>query len=147
MLLPGGMFLGNVQRGEIVIVGFDVRPLGDGKSHLGKNRDDLFDGARQRMQPCFCLGTRRQADIDRLGGKPRIQRGAGQGGLTGLDGGRYAVLHLVQRLAGDLALFRVHAAELAHHQRDAAFLAKRVDAHGFKGVGGVGGLDRAQDFR
>ena len=99
------------------------------------------------MQPCFCLGTRRQADIDRLGGKPRIQRGARQGGLTGLDGGRDAVLHLVQRLAGDLALFRVHAAEFAHHQRDAAFLAKRADAHRFKGVGGVGGLDRAQDFR
>ena len=76
VLLPGGVFLRNVQSGEVVIVGLDVRPLCDGESHLGKDRDDLFDSARQRMQPCLGLGTRRQADIDRLGGKPSIQRGA-----------------------------------------------------------------------
>ena len=91
----------------------------------------------------------RQAALSRiaLDARPRIKRNARQRRLTGFDGGGDSVLDRVQRLTGGLALFRVHAAELTHHQRDAAFLAKRVDAHGFQRVGGVRGLDRTQDFR
>ena len=73
---------GNVQRGEIVIVGFDIRPLGNGEAHLGKDGDHFLNGARQRVKPGLGLGTGRQADINRLGGQTRIQRGAGQVSLT-----------------------------------------------------------------
>ena len=57
MFLARRMLFGDVQRGEVVMVGFDIRPLGNGKSHLGKDRHDLFNRSRQRMKPCLGLGA------------------------------------------------------------------------------------------
>ena len=50
MLLACRVFLGNVECGEIIVIGLNVRTLGNGEPHLGKDCDNFFNGAGQRMQ-------------------------------------------------------------------------------------------------
>ena len=38
-----------VQRGEIVVVGLDVRPFGDREAHVGEDRGDLVDHLADRV--------------------------------------------------------------------------------------------------
>ena len=69
-----------IQRGEIVIVGLDVRPFGDGEAEIAEDRGDLVDDLADRVDAA-ALGRRlahRQRDIDRLGGEPRGDRGVAQ---------------------------------------------------------------------
>ena len=47
--LARGMAGREVELGEIIVVAFDVRPLGDGKTHLGENGDDLVHHLADRM--------------------------------------------------------------------------------------------------
>lgn len=43
------MELGEVERGEIIIVGIDIRKLGNGKKNIRENRSDIVDKMRNRM--------------------------------------------------------------------------------------------------
>ena len=43
MFLACRMLFGNIQRGKILIVGFDVWPFSNAEAHLGKDGDNLFD--------------------------------------------------------------------------------------------------------
>ena len=45
MLLTGGVFGRNIQRGKIIIVGFDIWAFGNLKPHFGKDSDHFFNGA------------------------------------------------------------------------------------------------------
>ncbi len=47
--LAGGMALGEIERGEIVVVGLDVRPLGDDEAEIGEDGGDLVDDLADRM--------------------------------------------------------------------------------------------------
>ena len=49
MHFAGRMAFGEIQRGEIVIVGLDVRAFGDGETHIGKDRGDLVNDLADRM--------------------------------------------------------------------------------------------------
>ena len=67
------MALGEIQRGEIVIVGLDVRTFGDREAHVGEDRGDLVDHLADRMDAA-ALGRRRadrQRHVDVFGGEPR----------------------------------------------------------------------------
>jgi hypothetical protein len=66
------MAIGKVQRGEIVVVGLDIRTFGDGEAHVGEDRGDLVDDLGDRVDAA-ALGRRRahwQADIDGFARQP-----------------------------------------------------------------------------
>jgi hypothetical protein len=48
---------GEVERGEIVVVGLDIRPFGDGKAHVAEDRGDLVDDLADRVDAA-ALGRR-----------------------------------------------------------------------------------------
>ena len=71
------MAFGEIELGEIVVVGLDVRAFGDRKAHVGEDRGELVDHLADRMDAAG-LGRRlahRQRDVDGLGVEPRIERG------------------------------------------------------------------------
>jgi hypothetical protein len=49
--LAGRMAIGKVERGEIVVVGLDVRAFGDGEAHVGEDGGDLVDDLGDRVDP------------------------------------------------------------------------------------------------
>ena len=61
MHLPRRMALGEIQFGEIVIVGLDVGTFGDRKSHVGEDRVDLFEHLAERMDAALLGGRSRAA--------------------------------------------------------------------------------------
>ena len=116
MLLAGGMLLGDVERGEIIVIGFDVRAFCNGKTHLSENCDNLLNGARQRMQACFSLRAGGQCHVNRLSCQPVIECGVTKKCLSQFNGSGDAILQPIQLLPSLLSGLRVHAAQLAHHQ-------------------------------
>ena len=72
------MAFGEIQLGEIVVVGLDVRTFGDREAHVGEDRGELVDHLADRMDAAG-LGRRlahRQRDVDGLGGEPGVERRA-----------------------------------------------------------------------
>ncbi len=74
VLLPRRMLGRDVERGEIVEILFDMRPLGDDKAHLAKDRDDLVDGLADRMDAALAGKRHRQGHVGALGGEPLFER-------------------------------------------------------------------------
>ena len=143
---PGGVMAGNVQRVEIVPVGFDLRPFGDGKAHIGKDRRDLFPDLRHGVHGAGAAVTPRQGHVQPFGLETFVQRGIGQRGLLGRQRGVDLVLERVQRRAGHLALFGRHLAQFAHFEADFALLANGLNPQILK-AGFIRRLaDRAQPF-
>jgi hypothetical protein len=56
--LAGRMAVGKIERGEIVVVGLDIRTFGDGEAHVGEDRGDLVDDLADRVDAA-ALGRRR----------------------------------------------------------------------------------------
>ncbi len=139
--------LGKIERGEIVVVGLDVRPLGDGEAEVGENRGDLVDHLADRMDAAGFerRGAERQRDIDNvLRHLPRQRDIAERYAAIG-DRRVDAILHAVQRRAHDLPGFRRHSAERLQQFRDDALLAERRDAFGLeRGFVGSIALTRAR---
>ena len=132
MFLPRRMLGRNVERGEIVEVFLDMRPLGDHEAHLAKDRDDLVDGLADRVDLPGIGAARgprqhRQGHIGAFAGKPAGQRGAAQpvGGF--LERGGNLIPEPVQPGAGFAALVRRELAEFAHQQGDRAIPAEQLD--------------------
>ena len=74
--LAGRMALGEIQLGEVVVVGLDVGAFGDRESHVGEDRGDLVQHLAERMDAAGFGGrlAQRQRDVDGFGRKPRIER-------------------------------------------------------------------------
>ena len=146
--LPRRMAFRKIQPGEIVVVGLDVRTLGDRKSHVGEDRRELIHDLAERMDPAlFGDGlARRQRDVDGLGGKPRVERRGFQDVAARGQRLRDVVLGEVDRRTLRLALVRRHLAEGRQQRGDRAFLAERGDAHGLEGGFVARGGDLAEDF-
>ena len=49
MHFPRRMAVGEIQLGEIVIVGLDIRPFGDRETHIGEDRREFVDHLADRM--------------------------------------------------------------------------------------------------
>ena len=65
-----------VQRGEVVVIGLDVRAFGDGEAHVGEDGRDLVRHLADRVD---AAGGERvdaagQGDVDALGGELRFER-------------------------------------------------------------------------
>jgi hypothetical protein len=57
------MALGEIQLGEVVVVGFDVRPFGDGETHVGEDRGELVDHLADRMDAAASVGASRTGRV------------------------------------------------------------------------------------
>ena len=126
--LPGGMLRRDVERLEIVPVVLDVRALGDGKAHVGEDRDDLLGGLADRMDAALGARAGRQGDVDPLGVQPRVERPLGQERAAGRQRRLDLLLERVERLAGLAPLLGRQRAQLLDQLGDAALLAQRRDA-------------------
>ena len=52
-LEPGRVLLGEVQPGEVVVVGLDMRALGDAEAHIGEDNRQLVHHLADRMNAAF----------------------------------------------------------------------------------------------
>ena len=132
--LPRRVADGEIEGGEIVVVGLDVRPLGDLEAHVGEDRGDLVDHLGDRVDAAGLerRGPERQRDVDPLRFEPggefgRLEHGAPRG-----DRLRDAVPEAVQRRPHHLPLLGRHRAEALEEVGDGAFLAERADALGLE---------------
>ena len=121
-----------IQRGEIVVIGLDVRPFGDRKAHVGEDRGDLVDHLADRVDAA-ALGRRlphRQRHVDLFGGEPR-----GDGDVACSSALRAASASVTRffspLIAGpfDLPFFSAHRAKRLQHFGDRALLAECRHAH------------------
>jgi hypothetical protein len=138
--LPRGMLGRDVERGEVVPVVLDVRPLGDRETHLAEDRGQLVDGLADRVHAAIGQRARRQRDVDALARQPRIQLGLGKADAPRLDQPGDLVLGQIERRAAGLALVGLDRAQRLHQLGDAALLAQPLDAQRLqrRTVGGGG---------
>ena len=108
VVLPRRVLGRNVERGEIVEVGLDVRTFGDRKAHIGEDLGDLVGHLADGMDAP--LGKRafahRKRDIGVLCGELPGRRGLGELLPLGLERLADACLQAVDDLAVGLALIR-----------------------------------------
>jgi hypothetical protein len=73
---PRRMAFGEIQLGEVVVVGLDIGAFGDRKSHVGEDRRQFIHHLAERMNAALLGGrlAHRQRDVDGLGGEPRVER-------------------------------------------------------------------------
>ena len=140
-----GMAGGEIQLGEIVIVGLNVRAFGDGKAHVGEDRGQLVhhlaDGVNApALNRAF---AHRQGNVDGFGGEARFQRRVFQHVAPRAERFTHLVFQRVDRGAGGFAFVGRHFAKRRKQGRNRAFFAKRGQSYGFKRAlvlrGGYGG--------
>ena len=142
------MPFGEIQPGEIVVVGLDVGALGHRESHVGEDGGEFVPHLAERMDAAGLRRriAQRQRDVEGLGGEPGVE---GRG-LQNLAAGRERLVHrvlgAVDRRALGLALVRRHLAEGGQQCRDRALLAKRRHPHGFQRGFVGGGRDVGKDL-
>ena len=136
----------DVERGEIVEILLDMRPLGDDEPHLAEDRDDLVDRLADRVDAAGLDAPGRPGDTGKVTSarspvEPVRQRGAAQP-VAGLGQRRRdPVAERVQPRAGVAALVGRQLAEAAHRRGDRAVAAEQPDADLFERVGRVRGRD------
>ena len=81
---------GEIERGEIVVVGLDVRPFGDREAEVGEDRGDLVDDLADRMDAAGLERRRahRQRDVDALLGEAADELGVLEDRAAGGDAPR-----------------------------------------------------------
>ena len=130
--LPRRMAGREVERGEVVEVVLDVGTFSDGEAHVGEDGGEFLEHLHHGMQRADRLEARRQGEVFAFGFEARIQRRRFEVGLARIECCGEAILEAVEGGAGNLALLRAHAAELAHQKRDAALLAQFGNADGIE---------------
>jgi hypothetical protein len=147
VLLPRGMLWGNVEPGEVEVVGLDVGPLGDGEAHVGEDLGDLVEHLAHRVDAPLLQRseTDRQGHVGGLGGEARAQRLALQFRLAALQGLADAGLQRVDGLPERLALVGGERAQPRHQLGHAPLLAERGNAHALDGVEVARAGDLAQE--
>ena len=149
MLLPGGMLGRDVQRVEVVPVGFDLRAFGHGKAHVGEDGGQFLHHLTDGVDRACGARAARQRHVQPFGAEAFVQRRIGKARAAGAQGGVDFVLQQVQARPGGLALVRVHATKGGHQGRNLALLAKRRQPHLFQrrlfGRSGNGGKVSAPD--
>ena len=135
VLLARGMLGRDVELGEVVVVGLDVRPLGDGKAHVAENLGDLVEHLADRMNAPILqwADAHGQRDVGLLGCETRRERPALQLGLAPLQRLADAGLEAIDRLSERLALLGRQSAEPGHQLGHAPLLAEGGNAHALDG--------------
>ena len=146
--LPRRMAFGEIQLGEVVIVGFDVRTFGDRKSHVGEDRREFVHHLAERMNPALLGGrlAQRQRDVDGLGCQPRVECRGFQDIAARGQRLRHGVLGEIDRRTLGLAFVRRHLAERGQQRGDRTLLAEGADAHGLERGFVAGGGDLGRGF-
>ena len=131
MLLAGGMLWGNIELGEVVVVGLDIRPLGDGEPHVAENLGNLVEHLAHRMNSPILqwADAHRQRDVGLLGCETHRERPALQLGLALLQRVADPGFEAVDRLSEGLALLGRKSAEPGHQLGHAPLLAEGGNAH------------------
>ena len=115
-----------VQPGEIVVVGLDVRSFGDGEAHIREDHHQLFPHAADGMDSPRGGGIwpDGQRDVDAVRRKLLSERRRLKLGLPCFERGRNAVFDDVDGGAEAPALLVGHGAKLLHQLGNLALLAK-----------------------
>ncbi len=145
MHLARGMRRRNVERGEIIVVGLDLRAFGDGETHIAEDLHDLVVDLGQRMDPPARLAARGKREVEALFHQAARQLDFAERGFARGNRGGHAVLEAVDRGAPRFALLRAHCAEGFEELGDAALLAEGADAHLFERGFVARGLDCAEE--
>ena len=132
--VAGRMVGRKVELAEIVVVGLNVRALGDRKAEIGEDRRQLIGDLRDRVDATDVerARARRQRDVDPFRGETMRERRILQYGAALSERRCDLVLQRVDHGALRLALLGRHLAKARQKRRDRALLAKRPDARRFK---------------
>ena len=126
-----GMILGDVERVEVVVVAFDLRPEHDREPVPLEVRADVVDRAADRVDRAQARGGAGHRDVDRdlqrrfEFAQAQLLRGAGQRGLHRLDGG-------IDHLSRGRPFGRWERADRAADGGHFAAAAEICDAHVFE---------------
>ena len=145
VLLARGMLGRDVERGEVVEIVFDMRPFGDDKAHLAKDRDDLVDGLADRVNAPLAGKRHRQGDVGVLGGEPLFERLPAEPRPRLGERRRDPVLGGVQFGAGAAPRLRIEDPEFPHRQGQAAPPAQHLDPGLLQRFGRCRSSDFGQD--
>ena len=131
MLLARRMLGRNVQFGEVEIVGLDVRPLGDRKTHVGEDFDHLVPDLGNGMDASIAEPALadRQRGVDEFGLQLFRQCPGRQRSLARLKRRRHGIAKRVDRLSVGSLLAGGQLAQLGHQLRHPALLAQRDNPH------------------
>ena len=132
MFLPRRMFRRNVQRIKVIPVGFHLRAFGHRKTHVRKDRCQLFHHLADRVDRAHAPWPCRQRHIQPFRPQPRVQCRIAKCCLLGPHACINLVAQHVQQSARRLALVRLHLAKARHQQRYFALLAQRRQPHLFQ---------------
>ena len=133
-----------VQGCEVVEVGLDVGPFGDGEAHVGEDGDQFVHHLHGRVHAALPAGRGGQGQVHPLGRQAGLQFSGLQLGLAGLDPGGQAVAHLVDLGPQDLPLLKAYRAEGPGQKGDVARLAQDGDARLVQGRQVGGSVDPGQ---
>ena len=142
------MVFREIELGEIVVVGLDVRPFGDGKAHVGEDRGQFVDHLGDRMDAAD-LGRRlahRQGDVDALGVEARFERRVLERLAARGERCVDAILQPVDQRPLGLALVRRQRAERLQQRGERAALAESCDARRFERRVVAGGGDVGENL-
>ena len=134
MHVAGGMALGEIELGEVVVVGLDVGSFGDGKTHVGENRGQLVHHLADGMDASDLrrrLGHR-QCHVQRLGVEALIERQLFQRVSACGNRSGDAIFETVDTRPLLLARFGGHRAERLQERGYRAVAAQRRNPHGFE---------------
>ena len=132
MFLARRVFRRNVQGGKIIKIGFNIRPFGDGKTHIGKDGRNFFHCTAKGMYaPCQWL-LDRQANIHTFICQLFAQGICFQLCLAHRYGFGHLILYQIKCLTCLLAQLRFQSAKCFKLNRYTPFFAKRIQTHGFK---------------
>src|SRR5262245_30081900 len=79
---PRRVVLGLVERGEVIPIGLDLRPVGHIEADRAEDRLDPLPGAADRMDAARLAHATRQRDIDSLLGEARVELRRGDRGAA-----------------------------------------------------------------
>ncbi|MNS99540.1 hypothetical protein D3C72_1339460 [compost metagenome] len=127
---PEGIVIGtrrvvtrNVQRVEVMIVVFNLRPGLYGETQFAEEGFDTVDGAGHWMQPTVFHTTARQGNVDGFCRQTLIQRSRFQRIFTRVQRILHCLFCLVDYRACCRAIFCRHVTQRLHLQGKMAFLA------------------------
>ncbi|MNY24408.1 hypothetical protein D3C86_1581200 [compost metagenome] len=127
---PEGIVIGtrrvvsrNVQRVEVMIVVFNLRPGLNGETQFAEESFDTVDGTGDRMQPTVFHTTARQGNVDGFCCQSLVQRSRFQRIFTRVQRILHCLFCLVDYRACCRAIFCRHVTQRLHLQGKMAFLA------------------------
>ena len=142
----GRMCFGNIERGEIVPVVFDLTPFGNRKAHVGKDFGKLVHDLADRMHCAARRFGRRQCHVDIFACETPVQLGCFQGGFFRGQRRCHAFAQTVDNGALRLTFIGRHRAHRLEQRRNAALLTKGGYPNSIQRIQRIRGINRCHQF-